>query len=107
MVIYNERPAPGDYRLLITFEGLLHVSKKFSISATKKDIDFGIIYMYKAVDMLHEWSLSAPDIHKERYHRIHSRPIRDKTQCIVEDQLKKLPGVEVNASGTITAQGET
>ena len=99
---------PGDYRLLITFEGLLHVSKKFSISATKKDIDFGIIYMYKAVDMLHEVVIERRPISIKKDTIEYTADLfAIKPNAFVEDQLKKLPGVEVNASGTITAQGET
>jgi len=99
---------PGDYRLLITFEGLLHISKKFSITATKKDIDFGIIYMYKAVDMLHEVVIERRPISIKKDTIEYTADLfAIKPNAFVEDQLKKLPGVEVNAGGTITAQGET
>src|ERR1700744_5212561 len=33
----------GDYRLLITFEGFSHISRKFTVDATHKDIDLGTL----------------------------------------------------------------
>ena len=52
----------GDYRLLITFEGLHHISKKFTISAANKDIDFGTLYMHKLTDLLEVAVIQRPPV---------------------------------------------
>src|ERR1022692_4303144 len=41
---------PGDYKLLITFEGYKAVFRKFSLSTTNQVVDFASIYMQKATD---------------------------------------------------------
>lgn len=99
---------PGAYRLLITFEGLQHISKKFSIDAANRDIDFGTLYMHKVIDLLEKVVVQRPPISIKKDTVEYTADLfATKPNAFVEDQLKKLPGVEVNASGTITAQGET
>ena len=100
--------SPGNYRLLITFEGLQHISRKFSITPSNKDMDFGIIYMRKLVDLLQEVVVQRPPISIKKDTIEYTADLfATKPNAFVEDQLKKLPGVEVNSSGSITAQGET
>jgi len=100
--------APGDYRLLITFEGLHHISKKFSINSSNKDIDYGTLYMFKVTDVLQEVVIQRPPITIKKDTVEYTADLfATKPNAFVEDQLKKLPGVEVDASGNITAQGET
>src|ERR1700733_13707412 len=97
---------PGDYRLLITFEGLHHLSRKFSINSNNRDIDFGILYMYKVTDVLQEIVIQrTPITIKKDTVEYTADLFATKPNAFVEDQLKKLPGIEVDASGNITAQG--
>jgi hypothetical protein len=100
--------APGNYHLLITFEGYHHVIRRFIITADTKDIDFATINMLRATDVLQEVVIQRPPMQiKKDTIEYNAEMFATKPNAFVEDQLKKLPGVEINASGTITAQGET
>jgi len=98
---------PGNYRLLITFEGLKHISKRFTISATTRDIDFGTMHMLKTSDELQAVVVQRPPmtIIKDTV-EYNAEMFATKPNAVVEDQLRKLPGVQVDASGNIIAQGE-
>src|SRR5580658_5702 len=99
---------PGNYHLMITFEGYRHIIKKFTISAATKDIDFAAISMQRVSDMLQEVVIQRPPMSiKKDTIEYNAEMFATKPNAFVEDQLKKLPGVEVDASGNITAQGET
>ena len=99
---------PGTYHLLITFEGFRHIRKDFTISAANKDIDLGILYMQKQSDMLAEVVVQRPPvtIHKDTV-EYNAGSFTTKPNAVAEDLLKKMPGIQVDKSGTITAQGET
>jgi hypothetical protein len=98
---------PGKYRLLITFEGYLHISKSFVISAENRDLDFATLYMQRTADLLPDIVIQSPPITiKKDTVEYSAERFAVKPNAFVEDQLKKLPGVEVDASGNITAQGE-
>ena len=99
---------PGTYHLLITFEGYHHIRKDFTISATNKDVDFSILYMQKASDMLAEVVVQRPpvSIHKDTV-EYNAGSFTTKPNAVAEDLLKKMPGIQVDKNGTITAQGET
>jgi Outer membrane protein beta-barrel family/Carboxypeptidase regulatory-like domain len=99
---------PGEYHLLITFEGYHHIVKKFTISALNKDIDFATLSMQRVSDVLQEVVVQRPPMSiKKDTVEYNAEMFAVKPNGFVEDQLKKLPGVEVDASGNIKAQGET
>ncbi|HEV3411217.1 MAG TPA: outer membrane beta-barrel protein [Puia sp.] len=98
---------PGSYRLLITFEGYRHISKKFTISAANKDLDLATINMQRATDILQEVIIQRPPMQiKKDTVEYNAEMFATKPNAVAEDQLKKLPGVQVDGSGNITAQGE-
>lgn len=98
---------PGKYRLLITFEGYLHISKAFTIGAAAHDIDYGILYMQRVSDKLPDLVIQAPPMSiKKDTVEYNADMFATKPNAVAEDQLKKLPGIQVDASGGITAQGE-
>ncbi len=98
---------PGNYRLLITFEGMKHVQKKFSITAANKDLDFGTLNMHKIDDILQEVVVQRPPMSiKKDTVEYNAEMFAVKPNAVVEDQLKKLPGVQVDASGNIVHAGE-
>lgn len=94
----------GKYVLLITHPGFADYA---DIINTNKDVDLGNIYMFTKAMILQEVI-------------VHGSPIRMKGDTLaymadsfkvkegatVEDLLKKLPGMQVNSKGEITAQGE-
>lgn len=97
----------GNYRLIISFEGYRHIIKRFSINATSKDLDFATVGMQRVSDMLQEVVVQRPPMSiKKDTVEYNAEMFATKPNAVVEDQLKKLPGVQVDASGTITAQGE-
>src|SRR5580692_8235216 len=99
---------PGAYHLMITFEGYHHVIRRFTINAAAKDIDFSSINMLHATDVLQEVVIQRPPMAiKKDTVEYNAEMFATKPNAFVEDQLKKLPGVEVDASGNIIAQGET
>lgn len=99
---------PGDYRLLITFEGYKAIFKKFSISPVNLTVDFSSMYMQKATDMLEAVIVQRPPMAvKGDTVEYNAAMYTTKPNAVAEDLLKKFPGIQVDASGNITAQGET
>jgi hypothetical protein len=100
--------SPGNYHLFITFEGYHHIIRPFTIGAGTKDIDFSTLNMQRTTDLLQEVVIQRPPmtIRKDTV-EYNAEMFATKPNAFVEDQLKKLPGVEVDASGNIRAQGET
>lgn len=98
---------PGKYRLLITFEGYMHVARTFTVGNTNKDIDYGTLYMQRITDKLPDLVIQSPPMTiKKDTVEYNADMFAVKPNAVAEDQLKKLPGVQVDASGNITAQGE-
>ncbi len=99
--------APGGYSILITFEGYHHARKRFTIDAATKDIDFSAIFLHREADILAEVVVQRPPMQiKKDTIEYNAESFATKPNAVAEDQLKKLPGVQVDASGNITAQGE-
>jgi hypothetical protein len=99
--------SPGGYSILITFEGYHHVRKRFTIDAATKDIDFSAIFLHKEADILAEVVVQRPPMQiKKDTIEYNAESFATKPNAVAEDQLRKLPGVQVDASGNITAQGE-
>jgi len=97
----------GSYQLTITFEGFHHITRRLTINTTTIDIDYHNFYMQKATDVLQEVVVQSPPmrIRKDTI-EYNAASFATKPNAVAEDQLKKLPGVQVDASGNITAQGE-
>jgi hypothetical protein len=99
--------APGRYRLLVTFLGYQHLAKSFRIDANTRDIDFGLLYMQRITDKLPDLVIQSPPMSiKKDTVEYNADMFATKPNAVAEDQLKKLPGIQVDASGNITAQGE-
>jgi len=97
----------GAYLLLASFQGYQRVEKKFSISVRNSVIDLGIINMEKANEMLEEVIVERPPIIiKGDTVEFSAEAFKTKPNAVAEDLLKKLPGVEVDMDGNVTAQGE-
>ena len=97
----------GRYHLIITFQGYRHVRKDVVIDAQHRDIDAGTVWMQRAPDLLAEVVIQRPPMQiKQDTIEYNAPSFATKPNAVAEDQLKKLPGVQVDASGNITAQGE-
>jgi hypothetical protein len=98
---------PGPYHLIITFEGYRHVRKNIVINTTNRDLDVGTVLMQRAPDILAEIVIQRPPMQiKKDTIEYNAESFTTKPNAVAEDQLRKLPGVQVDASGNITAQGE-
>jgi len=98
----------GGYRLIISYQGYQAISKTFKVDATNKDVDLSIIYMQRASDEMQAVVVQRPPITmKKDTVEYTAGMFAVKPNAVAEDLLKKLPGVQVDKNGTITAQGET
>jgi len=99
----------GDYSLLISFEGYQHIRKSITINnSDHRDIDLGFLYMQHITDQLQEVVIQVPPviIRKDTV-EYNASSFATKPNAVAEDLLKKMPGIQVDKNGTITAQGET
>lgn len=98
----------GNYRLVVSYQGYQPVTRKFSITTAAPQHDMGVINMEKKNDMLEEIIVERPPITiKGDTVEFAASAFKTKPNAVAEDLLKKLPGVEVDKDGNITAQGET
>jgi hypothetical protein len=101
---------PGKYKLYVVFLGLKTITQEFELTSAKPSINFGNLAMedtgvtLKSVEIKGE---IPPVVVKKDTLEFNSSTIKVKENAVVEDGLKKLPGVDVAKDGTITAQGET
>ena len=98
----------GDYRVFVSFQGYQTFKKAFAIIPNKRSIDFGDIRMAKEYKLLGEVVVSddAPIKIKNDTIEFKSQAFRTKPNAMVEDLLKKVPGMQVDKDGAVKAQGE-
>ena len=75
-----------------------------------EDLDLGTVRMREDVEVLDAASVSAvgnPIIVKKDTIEYNASSFKTSDNDMLEDLLKKLPGVEVSSDGTVTANGET
>lgn len=101
--------APGAYFLQAGFLGYNTAIKNFTIAADRSNVNIGNILIESAVNLEGvEFVGQAPPVRvKKDTIEFAASQFKVKENAVVEDVLKKLPGVEVDKSGSITAQGET
>ncbi len=100
----------GKYRLFVAYLGLKSINKDFELTAAAPGIDFGSLIMEDTgVDLQTvEVKGDIPPVKvKKDTLEFNAAAFKVKENAVVEDVLKKLPGVEVSKDGTITTQGET
>lgn len=101
---------PGSYRLYAAFLGLKNVNKDFSVTAEKLEINLGDIILEGGAIDLQTVEIKAeipPIVVKKDTLEFNASSFKVVENAVVEDLLKKLPGVEVDKAGTVKAQGET
>ena len=102
--------APGEYRLYVAYLGLQSVTKDFSVTAAGNRIDLGALSMENTGLDLQTVEIKGevpPVIVKKDTVEFNAASFKVRENAVVEDVLKKLPGVEVAKDGSIKAQGET
>ncbi|RCR70886.1 outer membrane beta-barrel protein [Larkinella punicea] len=101
--------AVGTYRLLITYVGYRNKSKRIAITAGKPVTDAGTLEMTTQAVNLNEVVVKQegpPIVIKQDTVEFNAGAFKTQPNAMVENLLKKLPGVEVDRDGTIKAQGQ-
>jgi hypothetical protein len=102
--------APGSYRLYAAYLGLRNVTREFTISSAATKVNIGVLSMedagldLKTVEIKGE---APPVVVKKDTLEFNAGSFKVRENAVVEDVLKKLPGVEVAKDGSVKAQGET
>ena len=102
-----EKVRPGTYTFKAELMGYKTFEKELELRA---DANLGIIKMEQDQEVLDAASVSAvgnPIIIKKDTVEYNASSFKISDDNMLEDLLKKLPGVEVNEDGSITANGET
>ncbi|MBX3242681.1 MAG: TonB-dependent receptor [Chitinophagaceae bacterium] len=98
----------SSFRLIISNAGMEEVSRDYDFEAGKTELNIGSITMQPAVTTLAEVIISPPPmVIKEDTVEFRADSFNVRPNSNVEDLLKKLPGLQVNSDGSITAQGKT
>jgi len=102
--------APGSYRLYAAYLGLKTVTKEFTVTASNNKVNMGDLAMedgglnLKTVEIKGE---APPVVVKKDTLEFNASSFKVRENAVVEDVLKKLPGVEVAKDGSVKAQGES
>lgn len=99
----------GTYRLLISHVGYRPVSRNFVVSDLVKDVDLGGIVLPASSNILDSVTVrqeTPPVTIRHDTIEFNAASFRTKPDAVVEDLLKKLPGVQVDKDGNIKANGE-
>jgi len=100
----------GNYKLYISFLGYQPLLQSVSISTEHNVVNLGAIPLQKTGFTLGEVEITEikPPIRiKKDTLEFNAGSFKTRENAMVEELLKKLPGVEVDKDGTIKAQGET
>lgn len=98
-----------DLFLKVTFVGFRNHTQRISFPADPGVIDLGRIVMQPTATELEAIEITgerAPVTVKRDTIEFNASSFKTRENAVVEDLLRKLPGVEVDKDGNITAQGE-
>jgi hypothetical protein len=99
----------GDYRLLVTHVNYHNVNKYFSINDANKNIDLPNIEVSDKNKVLEEVVVMAeapPVTLIGDTVQYNAGSFKTKPNAVVEDLLKRMPGIQVEKDGTVKAQGQ-
>ncbi|MBV6443623.1 MAG: TonB-dependent receptor [Haliscomenobacteraceae bacterium CHB4] len=101
--------AGGDYLLRCTYFGYRNFQKNVLLEGAETVIDAGTLHMQfqpQLLDAVEITGQANPVTIKNDTIEFNAGSFKVKDNAVVEDLLKKLPGVEVERDGTVRAQGE-
>lgn len=102
--------AEGQYRVFVTYVGYRAAVKRISITTAEPVGDVGAVELLAQSQTLAEISVKgeqAPMAVKGDTLEFNAGSFKTQPNAQVEDLLKKIPGVQVDRDGTITAQGQS
>jgi hypothetical protein len=98
----------GKMLVQITFQGYKPVNKTITLSKENAVVDLGDVNMLvQSKDLQEVIVQTSPITIRKDTIEYNAGSFKTKPNAVVEDLLKKLPGVEVAKDGSIKAQGET
>ncbi len=100
----------GAYRILVTFVGYRNASRRVTVAGQTPVLTLDSIRLSEQVNVLNEVVIQqerAPVRVKGDTLEFNANSFKTQPNAVVEDLLRKLPGVEVSRDGTIKAQGQT
>jgi len=103
------RLGKGAYRLLISHVGYRTVSRSFLISDLVKEVDLGEVILPDNSSILDPVTVqqeTPPVSIRHDTIEFNAASFRTRPEAVVEDLLKKLPGVQVDKDGNIKANGQ-
>ncbi|MBR5725301.1 MAG: TonB-dependent receptor, partial [Muribaculaceae bacterium] len=99
----------GKYLLRFSYLGYNDVIKHVTVGEDGRDVNIGVVTMDPNTIMLKEAvvvGLKSPITVKEDTVEFNADSYKTQANAVVEDLLKRLPGVEVGSDGKITANGK-
>lgn len=105
-----EKISLGDFLLNITYLGYSSYYTPVSFSASSPSVDLGKVSLASQSTLLNEITVEGernPMTIKKDTVEYNSAAFQVQPNANVEELLKKLPGVQVDRSGNVQAQGET
>ncbi len=100
---------PGHYLLRFSYLGYNDVIKHVTVGADGRDVNIGVVTMDPNTIMLKEAvvvGVKTAITVKEDTVEFNADSYKTQANAVVEDLLKRLPGVEVGSDGKITANGK-
>jgi hypothetical protein len=97
----------SNFSVIVTNIGYRPVAKFIPVNTAEKKIDLGNIIISSMAKVLNEVVIeAAPITIKEDTIEYRADAFKVKENAVVEDLLKKLPGIQVDKDGNIKAQGK-
>ena len=103
------RVAAGQYQVVISYLGYQTVIRPLNLSGTPRTVNIGNIGLRKQDLQISEVVVSGkfnPIIVKKDTIEFNTSAYKIQDSDVIEDLLKKLPGVEVDQSGAVTSGGQ-
>ncbi|MDQ6758216.1 MAG: outer membrane beta-barrel protein [Bacteroidota bacterium] len=96
-----------NFSVIITTMGYRPVAKFIPVNSAEKTIDLGNITLVSMAKVLNEVVIEASPITiKEDTIEYRADAFKVKENAVVEDLIKKMPGIQVDKNGNIKAQGK-
>jgi len=105
----NEIPQAKPCRVMVSYSGLHSFTQDFVIAPETKELIINTVRLRKAYSEMEEVVVSAqrpPVMIKKDTLEFNAGSFKTPVNGVVEDLLKQLPGVEVDAEGNITVNGK-
>ena len=100
---------PGKYLLRFSYLGYNDLIKHVTVGEDGRDVNIGVVTLDPNTILLKEtvvMGVKTPIVVKEDTIEFNADTYKTQANAVVEDLLKRLPGVEVGTDGKITANGK-